>query len=148
MNISDAFPSNYLKAADLQGRNVTVTIAGATIEEIGQGQKKDRKLVLSFFGKEKALVCNKTNASTIEKLYGSDTDAWIGQPIILCAREVEFQGEMVMAIRVSLQRPNPPAAPARVAPQPVTPAPAAHRGQPHAEQQAANLTGADEDVPF
>ncbi len=51
------------------------------------------------------MVCNKTNANTITKLYGDDTDAWIGKPITLCAREVEFQGEMVLAIRVSLKAP-------------------------------------------
>ncbi len=114
MNVSDAFPSKYLKASDLNGRNVVVTISGARIE--GIGQSKDQKLVLSFSGKEKTFVCNKTNASTIAKLYGPDTDTWIGKPITLTAREVEFQGEMVLSIRVSLQAPNQGARPA---PQPV-----------------------------
>lgn len=144
MNVNDAFPSNYLKAADLNGRTIQVSIASAKIEEIGQGQRKERKLVLSFYGKEKTFVCNKTNAGTIEKLYGPDTDAWIGQPIILTAREVEFQGDMVMALRVSLQRPQPHVK------QAVVPPPAAHRGQPQNEVQAANISphGVDEDVSF
>jgi len=107
MNINEAFPSDYLKADDLKGANVTVTIDTVSIEEIGQGAKKDRKLVLSFVGKQKRLVCNKTNANTIGKLYGTETDEWHGKQIILRPQEVEFQGDMVWAIRVSLQAPRP-----------------------------------------
>jgi hypothetical protein len=105
MNINDAFPSDYLKADDLKGANVTVTISEVGIEEIGQGQQKEQKLILSFTGKKKRLVCNKTNANTIGKLYGTETDVWIGKSITLAPREVEFQGDMVWAIRVSLQKP-------------------------------------------
>jgi hypothetical protein len=106
MNLSQAYPSRYLAADDLQGRSVTVTIASVKLEEIGQGADKDTKLVLTFSGKSKALVCNKTNAKTIGKLWGEETDNWVGKPIIIAAREVEFQGNMVWAIRVSLQKPG------------------------------------------
>lgn len=126
MNIDQAFPSKYLKASDLNGRNVVVQISGARIE--GIGQNKDQKLVLSFYGKEKTFVCNKTNASTIAKLHGPDTDNWIGKSITLTAREVEFQGEMVLSIRVSLQAPTT----------------AAKAPPPPVEEE----TVADEDVPF
>ena len=34
MRISDAYPSNYLKASDLQGRTVVVTIDHCDIEDI------------------------------------------------------------------------------------------------------------------
>lgn len=118
MNINEAFPSDYLKADDLKGANVTVTIEDVGIEEIGQGQQKERKLILSFAGKKKRLVCNKTNANTIGKLYGTETDAWIGKAITLSPREVEFQGDMVWAIRVSLQKPVTAGAPAPKAPPP------------------------------
>lgn len=106
MNINDAFPSDYLKADDLKGANVTVTIDDVSLEEIGQGAQKERKLVLAFAGKKKRLVCNKTNATTIGKLYGTETSDWLGKPITLSPREVEFQGDMVWAIRVSLQKPS------------------------------------------
>lgn len=132
--INDAFPSDFLKVEDLQGKNVTVTIASAKIDEIGQGQNKERKIIVSLLGKTKKLVCNKTNAKVIGGLYGDEINGWAGQRITLCPREVEFQGSMVWAIRVSLQKPSvsQQATPPPPPPKPVTP-------------QGENL---DEDVPF
>ena len=46
MNINEAFPSKYLKASDLDGKNVTVTIKSAELEEIGFD--KEQKLVRQF----------------------------------------------------------------------------------------------------
>lgn len=105
MKLSEAFPSNFLKADDLQGKSVTVTISDVQLEDIGKGHEMQSKVVLSFKGKEKKFVCNKTNAKTIAKLHGDDTDDWIGKSIIIEPREVEFQGDMVWAIRVSLKKP-------------------------------------------
>lgn len=117
MKLSEAFPSNFLKADDLGGRNVTVEIEDASFEEIGQGRDKESKIILKFVGKEKKLVCNKTNANTIAKVVGSDdTDDWPGKKIILTTREVDFQGTPTLAIRVSLQKPGAAAAPAKPEP--------------------------------
>lgn len=134
MNLNDAFPSSFLKADDLKGHSVTVVIHDVQMEEIGQGQRKDRKLVISFRGKDKKMVCNKTNASVIEKLYGPETEDWIGKPIILAAREVEFQGDMVWAIRVSLVKPATATTAKAATPPPPAP--------------AVEESTADEDVPF
>lgn len=114
-NINDAFPSKYLTAADLKGRSVTVTIANASIEQIGQGADKGPKIVLTFIGKQKSFVCNKTNAKVIAQLHGDDTDDWLGKSITIAPREVEYQGNMVWSIRVSLVAPAA-AAPAKAAP--------------------------------
>lgn len=96
MNINEVFPSKYLKAADLQGRQVTVKIRSAEQETMGD----DRKLVVYFEGKEKGFVCNKTNANNIAALYGPDTDGWIGSEITLFEAMVDFQGKTVPSIRV------------------------------------------------
>ena|SRR5688572_13928518 len=106
MRVSDAFPSNFLKAEDLQGKSVVVVINEIEFDTIGKDSKEGKKLILSFKGKDKKMVCNKTNAKTLEKLYGDDTDDWIGQPIKLVSREVEFQGDVVWALRVSLEKPS------------------------------------------
>lgn len=113
MKTSEAFPSDYLKAADLNGQSVTVTIASAELIEFGKDKDKETKLLLKFVGKKRGLICNKTNCKTIEKVLGSDdTDDWVGKRIILEAREVEFGTEVVMAIRVSLKSPQQATKPA------------------------------------
>ena len=97
MNINGAFPSTYLKAADLQGRRVTVAINTVKMEDIGG----DHKPVVSFAGKDKGLVLNKTNANMIAEIAGTDeTDDWKGVRIVLYPTKTDFQGKRVDAIRV------------------------------------------------
>lgn len=114
MKISTAFPSTYLKAADLDGRNIGVTMDYVRMEDIGG----DHKPVLYFEGKEKGMVLNKTNANNIMAVYGDDTDDWHGGELTLFSAIVDFQGRSVEAIRVKAkprstrkqQEPPPPRA--------------------------------------
>ncbi len=110
MRISEEFPSQYIKAADLQGREIRVTMARVEREKIGT----DSKLVLYFKGKEKGLVLNKTNAGTIGDAYGDDTDDWYDQPLILFSVKTDYQGKVVDATRCRVptakdNRQQPPA---------------------------------------
>ena len=98
MRISSAFPSDYLKASDLQGRAVTVTMAHVSMEKVGS----DQKPILYFQGKDRGMVLNKTNASKISEMYGDDTEHWAGGKIILYEAMVDFKGDTVAAIRVRL----------------------------------------------
>jgi len=80
-----AYTSPWLKASDLQGRAATVTIEGATVEEIRQqtGQKEAR-IVVTFAGKSKRLICNKTQALTLADLAKTEVFAkWKGLVVIL-----------------------------------------------------------------
>lgn len=104
MNIESAFPSTYLKAADLQGRTASVTIRNVVMETVGQ----DQKPIIYFNGKEKGMVLNRTNANTISMVYGQNTDDWQGGEIQLFTAMVDFQGRSVEAIRVRI----PPRKPA------------------------------------
>jgi arabinogalactan endo-1,4-beta-galactosidase len=97
MNISQAFPSKYIKAADLQDQNVRVIMDHLQFEDIGDG---DQKPVLYFRGKDKGMVVNKTNANNISMVYGDETDDWAGKEIILYPTMVDYQGRSVPAIRV------------------------------------------------
>lgn len=114
MKATDVFPSNYLRAGDLNGAEPTVTIKAVELEKIGT----DMKLVLYFEGKEKGVVLNKTNFSSIVDITGEeDTDDWAGHQIKLITAKVEYQGKRVPAIRierpakVAKQRPAPPPPP-------------------------------------
>lgn len=102
MKVSQAFPSNYLKASDLQGRQPQVTISGYKMETIGD----DQKPVVYFQGKEKGLVLNKTNANNIAAAYGDDMDDWQGKSVVLFSAWVDFQGKSVEAIRVRMPKPG------------------------------------------
>lgn len=93
--------SNSLKAADLpQGKEVLVTISGSEAVDFTDDGKTVPKLVLKFEGKEKGLVLNKTNATTIAAAYGPESDTWTGKNIFLYSTKVDFGGNLVDAIRV------------------------------------------------
>lgn len=99
MNISDAFPSKFLKASDLQGMEPIVTIDRVTFEAVGRD--KEMKAVLYFKGKEKGLILNKTNANKITELLQSGvTEEWHGQRVRLFSTETQFGGDMVDCIRI------------------------------------------------
>lgn len=101
MNINSAFPSKYLKAADAEDGDLLLTIARVKMENVGAKGKDDMKPVVYFGEVEKGLVLNKTNAKMISKIAKSeDTDDWAGTKVRLIATEVEFQGDLVMSLRV------------------------------------------------
>jgi hypothetical protein len=108
MKVSDQFPSKYLRVEDLDDADMTLTIKRVTTEDLGQGNEKQRKIIVYFRECEKGLACNKTNAGVIAKLYGDDTDMWLGKRITLWPNhDVEFKGEIVSAIRVRSKAPAP-----------------------------------------
>jgi hypothetical protein len=90
--------SKYLKAADLNGREVTVRIAGVQIEQFGK--ENERKPVISFDGKSKGLPLNKTNARAIAAMFGNETENWIHSEITLFPTKTDFGGELVDCIRI------------------------------------------------
>lgn len=101
MKRGDAFPSQRLKAEDIKGHRVTVTIEDIKVEKVGQDDDQKEKPVAYFLGKEKALVLNVTNWARLEEFLGSDeSDDWIGKLVVLGTERVDFQGKRVDAIRV------------------------------------------------
>lgn len=138
-SINDAFPSNYLKASDIRGAEPVVTIDHVSFEPVGR--QREMKAVVYFKGKEKGIVLNKTNATKITQLAGTDlTEDWDGIRIRLYATETEFGGETVECIRIK-------AAPAQAAPR-QAPA-AAPAPPPPAPPPAADDTPMTvDDIPF
>lgn len=143
MKLADVFPSNYLKADDLQGKTPTVVIADAKIEKLGN----DEKLILYFQHKEKGMVCNKTNAARIAYMYGDDTDGWMGRQIILASEFVEFQGKTVKGLRI-----RPPAGASASPAAPPRPAPISRPAETFTGGPAAAYTEINpppvDDIPF
>jgi len=106
MNMNEVYPSKYIKAADLQGREITVTIDRVEMEVLGEGANQQNKPVIYFQGKDRGLVCNKTNSNSIVAAYGFESNDWRGKQIVLFSEWVEFRGKSDWAIRV-----RPPGAP-------------------------------------
>jgi hypothetical protein len=103
IKMSNAFPSKFLKAADLQDQQHEVIIDHV---EMGDEMDGERKPVVFFQGKAKGLVLNKTNAKQIVTAYGDDSDDWTGKPLVLFPTMVDFRGDMVEAIRVKIPKPK------------------------------------------
>jgi hypothetical protein len=98
MNINAAFPSKYVKAAEIPEEGLAVTIDRVEMEDIGGGEMKP---VIYFRKAKKGLVLNRTNSKKISSLVGSaDTDQWAGQAITIFQTETEFQGDTVPCVRV------------------------------------------------
>jgi hypothetical protein len=104
-HIETMFDNDYIKAFDLAGKDVIVTIERVCAGEVSNKTKKARKPLLYVKGQAKPLVLNKTNAKVICQLYGKETDEWIGKRLTLYPTTVDFGGETVEAIRVRPQVP-------------------------------------------
>lgn len=98
MKMSEAFPSPYVQAHELQGRDVKVQIHSVTMEIVGN--PPENLPVVHFANTKKSLVLNKTNGNTIAALHGDDTDLWNGKEVTLYATTTEFGGKIVPCIRV------------------------------------------------
>jgi len=142
-NINDAFPSNYLKASDLQGRQAVVTIDRVEFEAVGR--EREMKAVVYFTGKQKGMVLNKTNAKKITEITQSAlTEEWPGHAVVLYPTETEFGGETVECVRIK------PVAkvPARQAPKSVAKSAPVAAAVAVVEQDEHAAPMSDDEIPF
>ncbi len=101
--------TRFLGHADISDTEDTiVTIANYSQEVMGQGKEQTEKWCLTFKELKKPLGLNKTNGKMLCKLFHSDDmDDWIGKKIAIYVKDdVEFQGEIVSAIRVRTKLPG------------------------------------------
>lgn len=96
------FPTDYVAAPELQGRDVAVTIKSVSIDEmpLAGTTKKEKRPIVQFEETPKKLVLNKTNAKTLAKLLGVQTMEWIGRRVTLYPTTTKFGPETVDCIRV------------------------------------------------
>jgi hypothetical protein len=77
VNVSEFFPSKYLKAPELQGKAVRGEIESWECAEFDNGNRP----VIFLKGKEKGVVLNQTNANCLKDAYGDALDGWIGHGV-------------------------------------------------------------------
>jgi hypothetical protein len=120
MKRDEIFQSKFMKAAELDGRPVTLTIKSAPYEVLKNPEGKEQgKTVLYFHRTKKALPLNMVNWDSVAEICGGDTDTWPGHQIELYPTKTEMGGKLVDCIRI--RRPQgelPLAANAKPKPQP------------------------------
>jgi hypothetical protein len=98
MDYEKLFPGRFIKAADLDNRDVHLEIKAVRSEEI-DGKAK---AILGFQGTKKEMVMNRTNAEAIKLMFGRETDVWIGRTVTFYPATIAdpFNGGTTSAIRV------------------------------------------------
>lgn len=114
MHVDALFPSKFLSSADLNGKDLSLTIDSWEVDSVGTDE--EQRPILHFREADKGMVLNRTNADIISGMYGSEVDSWVGKQITLYPTTTRFGKKTVPCIRVrevksSLGTPGP-AAPA------------------------------------
>jgi hypothetical protein len=108
--------SNYLKAVEVAGEKLRLKIERVEEKEIRRRDGKpgtETRLVFYFEDEEKAYIPNKTNIGIMQVEFGTETNDWEGQTIILTTVKVRNpQGNMVdgFLIKIPPRATNPPRA--------------------------------------
>lgn len=105
-SITEFFSSKFLKASDLQGQEVKVTISNVGKEQFENDGKPEIKPVLYFVNKDKGVVLNRTNSNAVSGAYGEDYTQWAGNQITLFPAMVDAWGETKEAIRIRVTADN------------------------------------------
>jgi hypothetical protein len=86
MKVSELF-SGYLEAEDLpDDRDVTVTIESVRApgkDDKGKDGRVMDKPIVKLTKVKKEWVLNKTNARTIRRMHGNETEAWHGKEVTI-----------------------------------------------------------------
>lgn len=94
---------SWLKTEDLQGHAVSVVVESASIESVKDQESgaMEKKLVLSFSGKDKRMILNLTNCESLEHITGTpDYEQWNGVPIVLFPTTTKFGNKTVPCMRI------------------------------------------------
>lgn len=102
------FPGRFIKAGEFKGRPNTLTISDIKLEDMEDRKGVKTKCIVSFAGKKKQLVLNKTNGECIKGMFGRKVADWIGKRVTFYPETVSAFGSKTLAIRV-LGSPDIPA---------------------------------------
>jgi hypothetical protein len=144
-NVNVVYQSQFLNAGQLKGQARRVTIEGAAVEVLGQGERAAQKIVLKFSNVKPRLPLGKKNATRIASAWGPDTGNWIGHVIVLKLGKAFFNGAFVDSIEVDIPgdaAPQPAAAP------PQQPAPQDAAAAPASPSSLSGVVNMADDLPW
>jgi len=100
MQVDSMFESRFIRPADLQGRDWTLTIAAVRSEMLQSKFGRERPCpIVAFQGATKELVVNRTNSEAMKAMWGGETDAWIGRRVTLYP--ALYEGKPAIRVRGS-----------------------------------------------
>lgn len=80
----ELYPARFLKAGELKGKRVTLTIADVDTDMLVSDDGKEKiKGFLTFKESPKQVVLNKTNGLCLRTMFGRKLSEWLGKRIIL-----------------------------------------------------------------
>lgn len=102
------FDYQYLGGYSIEGEDKTLTIKEVKIEEVkGASGRVEDCMVIYFEEEAKGMICNKTNAKTITKVYGTPyIEEWPGKRVVLGTEKVDAFGETTDALRIRAYKPK------------------------------------------
>ena len=78
------YPGRFIKAGELLGKKVTLTISSVDLEGLlGEDGKNKAKAILYFKETEKGLVACKTNGLCLKHMFGPKLSEWVGKRITI-----------------------------------------------------------------
>lgn len=79
----ELYPNRFLKAGELKGKRVTLTIKDVDTDAlIGDDGKEKIKGFLAFEKTPRQVVLNKTNGLCLRAMFGKKLSEWIGKRVI------------------------------------------------------------------
>jgi hypothetical protein len=110
MDMGLGFLGQYITAAELIGKEPTLTIERVTLEKVesmkptddeGRGKMRDR--IVIYFKEARGgrgWLLNRTNAECIKELWSRETENWLGHRVTLHTQQVRAGPKMEPGIRV------------------------------------------------
>jgi hypothetical protein len=146
MRKREVFPSNYLTSEDIPEQGIVVTIDRLEPARMPDGAMKQ---VMFFAEREKGMILNVTKWNVMERLYGEESDDWIGERITLYPGETPFEGELRPCINIKNKK---PAAEPKKAPEPnvkkgAKPTPATTKVTPMTQAEIDEVDSIPDDGP-
>jgi hypothetical protein len=89
LDFDELYPGRFIKAGDLKGRDVNLTITKVRIEELEGTKGKQTKGIVSFKESRKEIVLNRTNGECLKAMFGRDTGEWVGKRVTLYPAKIE-----------------------------------------------------------
>lgn len=92
----ELYPGRFLKAGELHGKKVTLTIRDVDVEELIGDKGAKMKGIVSFEKTPKQIALNRTNGTCLREMFGRTLANWVGKRVVIFPGE--WNGEPCIRI--------------------------------------------------